>query len=306
MSQENQQNNESPIDESASIPFEKWHGTGNDFILCMEDTALEICPDLSDLARRMCDRHFGVGSDGLILIGHSHVADFGMRMFNPDGSEAEMCGNGLRCLGGSVLRENVVARSEKINIETMNRIIGLDYPDPPSWADSGHVWVRVEMGEPVLERFEIPIAGDGPSPVINEPLEIPGYGVKVEYTAVNFGNPHAVIFTDDVDSVPLEKWGPAIENHTQLFPKRINVEFVQVIDGGYVRMRVWERGAGITLSCGSGTSAVQVACKLTGSAGGKLRVDVPGGSLMTEYGDDGVLYLSGPAVKTFTGIWWEM
>jgi len=291
----------------ADLPFEKWHGTGNDFILCMEEGVERISGDLNGLAVRMCDRHFGIGSDGLILIGRagrSGRADFRMRMFNPDGSEAEMCGNGLRCVGGSVLRENVVNESEKIKIETSERLIGLSYPDRPNWA-AGGVWVRVEMGTPVLERNEIPISGDGMSPVIEEEIEIPGFGVKVKYTGVNFGNPHAVIFVDDVDAVPLSKWGPAIENHTGLFPNRINVEFVQVMDEGHVKMRVWERGAGITLSCGSGTSAVQVACKLTGRAGGSLRVDVPGGSLMTEYGENGEVYLSGPALKTFTGIWYK-
>jgi diaminopimelate epimerase len=165
------------------------------------------------------------------------------------------------------------------------------------------------MGQPVINRRDIPISSDENSPVIKEDLLIPGYGITVRYTGVNFGNPHAVIFIDDVpdfikiDDIPLSDWGPIIENYTGKFPNRINVEFVEVINPGHVKMRVWERGAGITLSCGSGVAAVQAACHLTGYAGDNLRVDVPGGSLVTEFSGSGVVFLSGPAVKAFVGEW---
>ncbi len=290
-------------DRPSTLPFEKWHGTGNDFILCSRRLATGFTADLNRLARDMCDRHFGVGSDGLILIGASKKADFHMRMWNPDGSESEMCGNGLRCVAAQILANGLVYQYGSVDIETTTRIVKLDFPNRPDCADPDLPWVRVALGKPVMERSEIPITGDGPSPVIKEKLEIPGCGVTIEYTAVNFGNPHAVIFVEDVDSVPLEQWGPALENFTDLFPSRVNSEFVQVLSNDHVRMRVWERGAGITLSCGSGTAAVQVACHLTGLAGDTLRVDVPGGSLLTEYNENGEVHLSGPAVRVFKGEW---
>lgn len=291
-------------DETKILPFEKWHGTGNDFILCSEQRALDFSPDVPSTARRACDRHFGIGADGLILIGRSDDADFRMRMWNPDGGEAEMCANGLRCVGMHLLEHGLSDGSAPIRVETMRRTVVLEFVPVPSWHE-GRTWVRVNMGIPVTDRRAIPVGGEGASPVIEEELAVPGIDESLRYTAVNFGNPHAVIFVDDVGGVPLEAWGPAIENHTDLFPDRINVEFVQVIERDHVRMRVWERGAGITLSCGSGTAAVQAACRLTGKAGDRLRIDVPGGSLMTECTPEGAVYLSGPAVHVFTGEWPE-
>jgi len=286
------------------LHFEKWHGTGNDFVICSEQRALEFTDDIPKLAKHMCDRHFGIGSDGLILLGHSDKADFRQRMWNPDGSQAEMCGNGLRCVGAHILGHGLVDSSETLAIETAKRIVKLTFEEPEEWAKDDEFWVRLGLGIPVTERSLIPISGDGPSPVIEQPLTVPGTDVKLKFTAINFGNPHAVIFVDDVEKVPLTKWGPAIENFTELFPARVNVEIVQVINANHVKMRVWERGAGITLSCGSGVAAIQTACHLTGKAGDKLRVDVPGGSLMTEYIEGEGVYLSGPAKRVYFGEWY--
>jgi diaminopimelate epimerase len=291
------------------LPFEKWHGTGNDFIICSESLTSQFTKDIATLAQMMCARHFGIGSDGLILVGKSDKADFKMRMWNPDGSEAEMCGNGMRCVGAHLRFHNLADISSTVKIETLKRIIGLNFIDPPDFASDRSLWIRLDMGVPVVNRHDIPIAGKDNSPVINEPLQIPGSFIEVKYTGVNFGNPHAVIFMKDVpgfslvDEIPLSDWGPSIENFTSKFPNHINVEFVEVITPGHVKMRVWERGAGITLSCGSGVAAIQAACHLTGNASDNLRADVPGGSLITEYSGSGNVFLSGPAVKVFTGEW---
>jgi diaminopimelate epimerase len=286
-----------------NLNFEKWQATGNDFIICSEQRAEEFTEDLSALAKSICDRHFGVGADGLLLLEKKEESDFRMRMWNPDGSESEMCGNGLRCIGAHLLAHGLVDGSAHVKIQTSNRTINVEFRKPAEWATADRFWVRSDMGVPVLERSEIPIGGSGKSPVIEEDLEIPYFHRWVNFTGVGFGNPHAVIFITGIDDVPLRDWGPAIENHTELFPSRVNVEFVQIITPEHVRMRVWERGAGATLSCGSGTAAVQVACHLTGKAGDRLRVDVPGGSLETEYSPEGRVYLSGPAKRVFIGDW---
>ncbi len=284
------------------LTFEKWHGTGNDFVLAGQQLTESFTDDINSFARSMCRRHYGVGADGLILIGRSDSADFRMRMWNPDGSESGMCANGLRCVGAHLLEHGLRNESDPVKIETGKGIVILDFPSAPDWTDAG-VWVRVDMGEPILERSRIPVAGDGKSPVVDEIMIIPGTTTKVEFSAVSMGNPHAIIFCVGVVDVPLEEWGSEIENNAQLFPERVNVEFVQVINKGYVRMRVWERGAGVTLSCGSGTAAVQAVCHMTGRAGDRLKVDVPGGSLMTEYTEQGTVLLGGPAVHVFTGEW---
>ena len=292
-----------------SLSFEKWHGTGNDFILCSESVASRFTSDIPSLAKKMCAWHFGIGSDGLILVGKSDIVDFKMRMWNPDGSESEMCGNGMRCVGAHLLSHGLVDTSSRVKIETLKRTIALNFVDPPDFSSDRSPWVRLDMGAPLINRHDIPVAGEPDSPVINESLEIPGHSITVKYTAINFGNPHAVIFMNDipgftsVDNIPLSEWGPSIEYYTDKFPNRINIEFVEVINPDHVKMRVWERGAGITLSCGSGVAAIQAASHLTGNAGDRLRVDVPGGSLVTEYSDTGHVFLSGPAVHVFSGEW---
>jgi len=277
-----------------TLPFEKWHGTGNDFILVSQSVVDSYTGDTPGLARKACDRHFGIGSDGLIAIGRSDVARFRMRMWNPDGSESEMCGNGLRCVGGHLAHNGIVDASESLPIETGKGVITLDFPEPPDWADPHAYWLRADMGSPGF---------DDNRPVAEETLVIPGIASPLKFTPVNMGNPHAVIFVENLGLVAVETWGPIIENFTERFPSRVNVEFAHVVSPDHVRMRVWERGAGLTLSCGSGTAAIQVAAHLTGKAGDKLRIDVPGGTLMTEYTEDGRVLLSGPAVRVFTGEW---
>jgi len=288
---------------ASQLHFEKWQGTGNDFVLASQHITKSFTRDISSLAREICDRHFGVGADGFITIGGSEKADFRMRMWNPDGSESGMCANGLRCVGGHLVLHGLSGGEEPIAIETGKGVIKLEFPTPPDWVEISGFWIQADMGEPILEREKIPVAGKEGTQAVNETMVIPGTTQKTEFTAVGMGNPHAVIFVVGLDDVPLEEWGPEIENYTDLFPERVNVEFVQIINKTHVRMRVWERGAGITLSCGSGTAAVQAACHLTERAGDILRVDVPGGSIRTEYTDKGTILLAGPAVHVFDGVW---
>ncbi|HEX9744600.1 MAG TPA: diaminopimelate epimerase [bacterium] len=288
-----------------NLEFEKWHGTGNDFVLCSQSAAEEFTSDIAELSRKMCARHFGIGSDGLLLIGKSSVGDYQMRMWNPDGSEAQMCGNGLRCVVAHLKNHGLIQGDSVVKMETGKGVLDCEFVTPPDWGNPDDVWVRVDMGQPVTERHSIPVAGDGMSPVVLETLNVPGIDEELQFTGISMGNPHAVIFVDKLESVPLGKWGPMIEKHTSLFPEKVNTEFVEVIDENHVMMAVWERGAGPTLSCGSGTCAIQAACHLTGKASDELRVDVPGGSLLTRYTSDGRIHMSGPAVKVFDGMWVE-
>jgi diaminopimelate epimerase len=285
------------------LQFEKWHGTGNDFVLASHQAVSGFTDDIGSLAKSMCRQHFGVGADGLILVGKGDKADFRVRMWNPDGTESGMCANGLRCVGAHLVRHGLSDGVRAPAIEMGKSVLKLEFPAPPHWAGKSGTWVQVNMGDAILDRKKIPVGGKGKSPVIDESMVIPGTTHKVEFTAVGMGNPHAVIFVVGLDDVPLAEWGPEIENYKERFPKRVNVEFVQVITRSHVRMRVWERGAGITLSCGSGTAAIQVACHITGRAGDKLRVDVPGGSLQTEFTKDANVLLAGPAVHVFDGYW---
>jgi diaminopimelate epimerase len=280
---------------SEPLHFEKWQGTGNDFVLVSQSVVDAHTDSIPALAKAMCDRHFGVGSDGLIAIGRGESARFRMRMWNPDGSEAELCGNGLRCVGAQLLSAGIVDGSGILSLETGKGPVNIDFPAMPEWAGNQSFWVRVDLGKP---------GGDiRVRPGVEENLRIPGIEALLKFVPVDMGNPHAVIFVDDLSRVPVETLGPIIENFAERFPSRTNVEFVQVIAGDRVKMRVWERGAGLTLSCGSGTAAIQVACHLTGKARDRLRVDVPGGTLSTEYTEDGRVLLSGPAERVFAGEW---
>jgi diaminopimelate epimerase len=274
-----------------TLPFEKWHGTGNDFVLVSHSLLTDFTDDISALAIKMCDRHFGIGSDGLISIGLGTTAHFKMRMWNPDGSESAMCGNGLRCVGAHLAISGLPELLPELDIETGKGNVAIDFPEPPAWRAESEHWVRVDLGGPVGE------------PEVDQNLKVPGIDKPLVFTYVNMGNPHAVIFVDDLSKIPVEDWGPKIENCTQRFPSRVNVEFVQILSQDHVKMRVWERGAGITLSCGSGTSAIQVACHAGKRASDKLIVDVPGGKLITEYSPDNKVFLSGPAVIVFSGEW---
>ncbi|NMB33612.1 MAG: diaminopimelate epimerase [Clostridium sp.] len=271
--------------------FTKMHGLGNDYVYidCFEETI----NDPSRLAKAISDRHFGIGSDGLVLIMPSNKADFRMRMFNSDGSEAEMCGNAIRCVGKYVY-DNDLMRKEILNIETLAGIKTLEL----TIKEDNVELVRVDMGEPILEPEKIPVISKKEI-FKSEPVIIGDREFKV--TCVSMGNPHAVTFIDDVESFPLEKIGPKMENH-EIFPKRTNSEFVQVIDRETLKMRVWERGAGETLACGTGACAVLVASALNGLSERKAVVRLLGGELLIEWNEkDNHVYMTGPAVKVFEG-----
>ena len=273
------------------MKFTKMHGLGNDYVYvnCMSQ---EI-ENPSQVVKFVSDRHFGVGSDGLVLILPSKIADFRMRMFNSDGSEADMCGNAIRCVGKYVY-DNGMTDKTTIKIETLAGIKTLEMT-----VEKGKVaLVKVDMGEPILDPRSIPVKSEKER-FISEPVAVDGEVYKV--TCVSMGNPHAVTYVDDVSSFPLEVVGPRMETH-ELYPRKINAEFVQVIDRNTLKMRVWERGAGETLACGTGACAVLVASVLNGVSERKATVKLPGGDLIIEWDEkDGHVYMTGPAVKVFDG-----
>lgn len=283
--------------------FYKLHGLGNDYIYV--DCINQPPPrDPVKLAQQMSDRHFGVGSDGLILICPSERADLRMRMFNADGSEAEMCGNGVRCVA-KFAHDHGLTRKPQITVETGRGVLTLDLE-----ISGGKVQrVRVDMGEPILEAEKIPTTLPGPR-VIDLPLTWPGdrdwmeiCGLDPRQTCVSMGNPHVVLYCRNVAKVPLEKVGPVLEN-ASCFPRRINVHFVQVHTPQEVTMRTWERGSGITLACGTGACAVCVAGVLTGRTGRQITAHLPGGDLLLHWSEsDNHVYKTGPAVEVFSGEW---
>lgn len=278
------------------MKFTKMHGIGNDYVYV---NIFDQKPpaDPAALARAISDRHFGVGSDGLILIGPSERADARMRMFNADGSESEMCGNGVRCVAKYVY-DHGIARKNRVSIETGRGILSLDLEVEGGKARR----IRVNMGTPILQGSDIPTTLPGDPPV-NVPVVASGKEFKV--TAVSMGNPHAVIYVDNVDGVPLESFGPILE-HLPAFPRRVNVHFVQVLAPNEVRMRTWERGSGITLACGTGACAVCVAGVLTGNSQPKLLAHLPGGDLELEWAGEGApVFMTGPATEVFSGTWGE-
>ena len=245
-------------------------------------------------AIQVSNRNFGIGSDGLILIMPSEKADVRMRMFNSDGSESEMCGNGIRCVAKYAYDHGIVAKTE-ITAETGAGILTLQMVPG---TDGKIEKVRVNMGPPRLTRAEIPMTGEGTAEVIAEPLKILDRTFTI--TCASMGNPHCVIFVDDVETFPVLTYGPLIENH-ELFPRRTNVEFVQIISRTEVRQRTWERGAGETLACGTGSSAVTAACVLNGLTDKKILNHLSGGDLEMEWAEDGNIYMTGPAVEVFNG-----
>jgi len=273
------------------MKFTKMQGAGNDYVYvnCFEETV----ENPTEVAIRVSNRNFGIGSDGLILIMPSPVADVKMRMFNSDGSESEMCGNGIRCVAKYAYDHGIVSKQE-ITAETGAGILTLQLFTNGNKVER----VRVNMGEPRLTRAEIPMTGDGSTRVVSEPLNILHSTFPI--TCVSMGNPHCVIFVDDVINFPVEKYGPLIENH-ELFPRRTNVEFVQVISRTEVRQRTWERGAGETLACGTGASAVSVAGVLNGLTERKILNHLSGGDLELEWQENGPVFMTGPAVEVFTG-----
>jgi len=274
------------------MKFTKMHGAGNDYVYV--NCFTERVDDPAAVAVTVSNRNFGIGSDGLILIMPSERADVRMRMFNSDGSESEMCGNGIRCVAKYAYDHGIVTKKE-ITAETGAGILTLQL----FTGSAGKVEkVRVNMGAPRLTRGEIPMKGEPGEQVVNQPLNI--LHTVFSITCVSMGNPHCVIFIDDVASFQVEKYGPLIENH-EMFPRRTNVEFVQVISPSEVRQRTWERGAGETLACGTGASAVCVAGVLNGLTERKILNHLSGGDLELEWSEAGPVFMTGPAVEVFSG-----
>ncbi|AIF51947.1 diaminopimelate epimerase [Pelosinus sp. UFO1] len=271
--------------------FSKWHGLGNDFVIV--NGLEESIENYEEMAIKVCDRHFGIGADGLVILLKSEIADFKMRIFNSDGSEAEMCGNVTRCMARYVF-EHGLTDKKKITLETKAGIIKPELIFTNGILDT----VRVDMGEPRLKRSEIPMDGNADEQVINEILRVGD--VEYNITCVSMGNPHCIIFVDDLTLVDLSVIGPKIETDP-IFPKKTNVEFVQVLNKQKLRMRVWERGAGVTMACGTGTCATLVAAVLNGKADRQATIELDGGTLFIEWGLDNHIYMSGPAVEVFRG-----
>jgi diaminopimelate epimerase len=276
------------------MKFTKMHGIGNDYIYV--STFDQKPPsDPSALAVKISDRHFGIGGDGLILIGPSERADARMRMFNADGSESEMCGNGVRCVA-KYIYDHGLARKQRVTVETGRGVLTLDLEIEAAKVRR----VRVDMGVPILRAAEIPTTLPG-DPPIKVSLAVLGHDLRV--TAVSVGNPHAVVFVDDVEQFPVATVGPALE-HDAAFPRRVNAHFVQVLSPSEVQMRTWERGSGITLACGTGACAVCVAGVLTGRTERRLNAHLPGGDLELEWpSPNSSVFMTGPATEVFSGEW---
>ena len=274
------------------IGFWKMHGLGNDYVLIdNRDGALNE-DELPGLAVKLCNRRLGIGADGLLLIYPSQKADVKMRILNADGSEAEMCGNGIRCVAKYCF-ENGIVRKNSLLVETLAGVKTLNIKVENSTVKS----VRVNMGFPSFEAEEVPIKWNGT--FIDKPIQAGGTTVKA--TALSLGNPHCVVFVENVEGYPVETIGPVLENH-ELFPKRTNVEFVQIISRNKLKVRVWERGVGETLACGTGACASVVAAKILGKANETVTVELLGGELTVEYRSNGAVFMEGPAEKVFEGV----
>ncbi len=278
----------------SQLRFTKMHGAGNDYVYVnLFEEQLPTAPE--KLAPLVSDRHFGIGGDGLILITPSEVADARMRMFNADGSEAEMCGNGLRCVAKYVY-DHGIAKKDKLDLETGAGVLSVELETDGNLAKR----VKVNMGEPILDATKIPTTF-GQSPVVNQKLEAGGR--EFDVTCVSMGNPHCVIFVDKADDDLVLKIGPQIEKAAQ-FPARVNVEFIEIISPTEVRQRTWERGSGETLACGTGASAVCVAGVLTGKLERKILNHLLGGDLELHWNEaDNHVYMTGPAEEVFQGVW---
>ncbi len=276
------------------LRFTKMHGAGNDFVVL--DGLRDALPPVEPLARRLADRHFGVGCDQLLVVRPSQAADFRMEIFNADGSQVEMCANGIRAFF-KYLRDAGHTEAESVRVETLSGVV------VPRWA--GEDTVTVEMGAPILAPAKIPttLGVDPDGPVLDAALALEGQEIRV--SCISMGNPHAVVYVDDVDAAPVAELGPRIENHPA-FPNRVNVEFVQVESPARVRQRTWERGTGETLACGSGACAVVVASILRGTTGREVGVQLRGGELAISWrgGPDSV-FMTGPAAHVFEG-WMDL
>ena len=273
------------------MEFTKMEGCGNDYVYV--NGFKNKIDNPNEVSKFISDRHFGIGSDGLIVINPSEVADFKMSMYNADGSEGKMCGNGIRCVAKYVY-DNKMTDKTTITVETLSGIKTLVLNVKEGKVDT----VRVNMGAPEIVASKVPVLFHGEK-VINEPILIDGkeYGI----TCVSMGNPHAVTFINDTDSLDIEHIGPMFENH-KMFPDRVNTEFIQVVDRKTVKMRVWERGSGETLACGTGACASVVACVLNGKTENTVTVKLLGGDLLIEYNEEeNTVYMTGPARVSFTG-----
>ena len=273
------------------MKFTKMQGCGNDYVYV--DCTKSLIDHIPETAVKVSDRHFGIGSDGLILIRSSEKADFFMDMYNNDGSRAQMCGNGIRCVAKYIYDKGLTDKKQ-LTIETLGGMKQLELT-----VENGEVtFVTVNMGNPVLKPSLIPVVSEKEM-VINEPIMVNGkeYGI----TCVSMGNPHAVVFVEDTKTIPMNEIGPLFEHH-ELFPERVNTEFVHVVDRSRIEMRVWERGSGETLACGTGACASVMACILNGYTDHEVTVSLLGGELKIRYDEkENIIYMTGPAVTVFEG-----
>jgi len=278
------------------MEFTKMHGAGNDYVYM---NASNLSENWSQIAVNVSDRHKGIGSDGLILAMPSEIDDIKMRMFNSDGSEGEMCGNGIRCLVGFAIDQNLIPPNQKtVLVETGAGVLSVT----PIRTNNVMTGATVSMGLPILEPTQIPVEIDSSSfPVLEHKLNI-GYE-QMKLSFVSMGNPHAISFIDeDIDKYPLTEIGPLVENH-EIFPNKINFEIVNIIDRSHLKVRVWERGSGITLACGTGACAVAVAAKLKGIIDDSCTISLPGGDLEISWVDNNEVLMTGPIEKVFSGNW---
>ncbi len=282
------------------LNFTKMEGLGNDYVYvnCFKETV----ENPSELSKKISDRHFGIGSDGLILIKPSEVADFTMEMYNADGSQSEMCGNGIRCVGKYVYDYGLTDK-EEVSVETLAGIKYLKFViDRKDENDRGTVaMVTVNMGEPIFIPTEVPVAIDEDlERVVDYPVNIAGTSYNI--TCISMGNPHCITYVEDTDAFPLEEIGPKFESNP-MFPRRVNAEFVQVVSRDYLKMRVWERGSGETLACGTGTCATVVASILNGHTEDEVTVKLLGGELIIKWDrETNLVYMTGPAKVVFDGV----
>ena len=285
------------------MKFTKMHGAGNDYLYIDARDHDDFSTDWSQLSRSMSDRHFGVGSDGIILIEDSGIADLKMRMFNADGSESEMCGNGIRCFAKYAIDRGLATPgADGIEVETLAGIRTV----VPIYDGDRITGARVAMGKPLLEPGDVPVILDPASgypkgPVTGYPLAVDSLELSLSF--VSMGNPHAITFIDQpVGGFPLHTIGPMVEHHS-IFPNRVNFETVNITGPGAMTARVWERGSGETMACGTGACAIAVAAQLLGIADGRVDITLPGGTLSIDWDGEGEVYLEGPAEEIFSGKW---
>ena len=278
------------------MKFTKMHGAGNDYVYVNGYVQSLDWPVISE---KISDRHKGIGADGLIVAASSKIADLKMRMFNADGSEGEMCGNGIRCLVAFAMSEGLVdSNANVISVETGAGVLDVR----PTYGNSGMNGATVDMGEPILRPSVIPVdLTDESFPVVDYPLDVNGR--KFLMTFVSMGNPHAVSFIEeDVSSFPLEDIGPVVENH-KMFPNKVNFEVVNVVSETHLKVRVWERGSGITMACGTGACAVVVAAHMKGLVGDQVNIELPGGMLGINWSGKGSILMEGPVEEVYRGQW---